>query len=291
MHKVIVEVRINESAGRKANKHVPWTPMEIAREARACVDAGASVIHYHPRGLDGTPTKDYDIHRDIVNSLRGACDALLHPTLSGFSQEPDAEARLQPILRLVDEGLRPDLTPIIIATTNMTHRPGPGRITSDELVFQNTVGMTRRCVKLLEQVSIVPYADIWSIPPLLQITSDARAGAWPKPIYMMLGLMPEKQIIGHPATPEGLRAYLDFMPDDVPVQWSTYRTGGSLLDFIPQIIANRGHISIGLGDWPYPELGEPTNAHVVAEAVRCIRACGAEIATLQEARDMIGVAA
>ena len=53
MRKVIIEVRTNERADRSVNPNVPWTAAEIAADGRACVEAGAAIIHYHGRSADG----------------------------------------------------------------------------------------------------------------------------------------------------------------------------------------------------------------------------------------------
>jgi uncharacterized protein (DUF849 family) len=50
-----------------------------------------------------------------------------------------------------------------------------------------------------------------------------------------------------------------------------------------------GHISIGLGDYAYPELGQPTNAQLVARVAQIAREVGREVATPREAREILGV--
>jgi uncharacterized protein (DUF849 family) len=291
MHKVMIEVRINELAGRKDNKHVPWTAAEIAAAARDCASAGASIVHFHPRTADGAMTRDDNVYRDIVAALRQACDLLIHPTLLPYPSDSDADFRLEPITRLAADGLRPELTPVVLATTNLDSLDEAGRFRNEEMTFINTTGTTRRTVERLRELSVVPYADVWNVPTLRQLVTFARTGVWTRPVYMMFALMSEAHLFGHPGTAAGLRAYTDFLPDDVPLHWSPYFVGGNLLSLIPQIVAGRGHISIGLGDYPYRELGEPSNAEIVAEAVRQIRKCGADIATPAEARAAIGIPA
>jgi hypothetical protein len=43
-------------ANRKQCPHIPYTPVEIAEEAKRAYDAGASVLHIHARRDDGSPT-------------------------------------------------------------------------------------------------------------------------------------------------------------------------------------------------------------------------------------------
>ena len=43
-------------ANRSQCPHLPYTPVEIAEEAKRAYDAGASVVHIHARNDDGSPT-------------------------------------------------------------------------------------------------------------------------------------------------------------------------------------------------------------------------------------------
>jgi uncharacterized protein (DUF849 family) len=56
-------------------------------------------------------------------------------------------------------------------------------------------------------------------------------------------------------------------------------------------IAAGGHVAIGIGDYPYPELGTPSNARLVEEVVKLARLVGREVATPDEARHMLGIRA
>jgi 3-keto-5-aminohexanoate cleavage enzyme len=44
---VIIEAAINGATKKDKNPNVPITPEEIASDALACIDAGASNIHAH----------------------------------------------------------------------------------------------------------------------------------------------------------------------------------------------------------------------------------------------------
>jgi 3-keto-5-aminohexanoate cleavage enzyme len=55
---------------RDHNPAVPFTPAEIAAEARRSFDAGARMIHVHARWDDGTPTQDSGRYRETVAAIR-----------------------------------------------------------------------------------------------------------------------------------------------------------------------------------------------------------------------------
>jgi 3-keto-5-aminohexanoate cleavage enzyme len=95
---------------------------------------------------------------------------------------------------------------------------------------------------------------------------------------------------GHPGTVKGLQAMLDFMPARQNWQWAVMCAGGNLLPLVAAALERGGHISIGLGDYAYPELGQPTNAQLVARVAQIAREVGREVATPREARGILGLA-
>jgi uncharacterized protein (DUF849 family) len=55
-------------------------------------------------------------------------------------------------------------------------------------------------------------------------------------------------------------------------------------------LENCGHVAIGLGDYPYAELGTPTNGEVIHFIAQHARGLDREVATRDETRDMLGMA-
>ena len=43
MHKMMIEAAINELASKEDNPNVPYSPEDIARDAVACIEAGATI--------------------------------------------------------------------------------------------------------------------------------------------------------------------------------------------------------------------------------------------------------
>jgi uncharacterized protein (DUF849 family) len=89
--RIIIEARVNELAPRDENPNVPFLPEEIARDAKACFDAGASILHYHGRGSDGSPDNSPSHYLTTNRLIREACPILLHPTLGYIANDADAE--------------------------------------------------------------------------------------------------------------------------------------------------------------------------------------------------------
>ena len=57
-------------ANRKQCPAIPYTPAEIAEEAKRAYDAGASVVHIHARNDDGSPTFDPKVFKAIKDEIR-----------------------------------------------------------------------------------------------------------------------------------------------------------------------------------------------------------------------------
>ena len=67
---------------------------ELARDAAACVAAGARAIHLHPRDLEGRERLDAQIVDEVVEEVRKACGVPVGVT-TGAWIEPDLERRLE----------------------------------------------------------------------------------------------------------------------------------------------------------------------------------------------------
>ena len=50
---ILIVAALNGSRDRKVAKKLPYTPAEIAKEAKRAVEAGAGVVHVHARRDDG----------------------------------------------------------------------------------------------------------------------------------------------------------------------------------------------------------------------------------------------
>ena len=64
---------------------------------------------------------------------------------------------------------------------------------------------------------------------------------------------------------------------------------GNILPVVTLAIERGGHLSPGIGDYYYPELGYPTNAALVRHIANMSRAMGREVATPDEAREILNM--
>lgn len=293
MDKLIIEARINEYATRKRNANVPWLPHEIARDARECHDAGASIVHFHGRDAEGGPDNRFETCRDTILAIRAQVPVLVHPSLGFTTVTSSFAERFAGIGRLAaDPATRPDIAPIDMGSVNVDLCDG--RSATPRLpgsVYVNPTEMLAEMAKALRGVGIKPSAVAWNVSFVRLIDAFARMGLLEPPLFVSLVLTEKIMLAGHPGTPAGLEAYRMFLPANVATVWAVTCIGGRLDGLLDAILLGGGHLQVGLGDYPYAEDGAPTNAAVVERIVRRARALGREPASPAEARNLLGMAA
>lgn len=291
MKKLIIECRVNEYAPRSRNPNVPWSTAEIAGDAAAVREAGASVVHFHARKPDGSPEHAYESYRDTVRAIRQASDILIHPTLGYVTLNAPAAERLSHMRRMVEEGSAPDIAPMDMGSTNVSVLDEAGRYIPEleERVYQNSTATLHYFADHIRQYRLKPYLQVWNISFMRELNQFFKLGWLDAPVFAEFVCTDNHCIGGHPGTARGLQAFIDFLPEGVPVEWTVCNYGGNLLPLVAQAISQGGHVSIGLGDYHYNELGTPTNADLVARVADIARSLGREVATPSEARQILGI--
>jgi uncharacterized protein (DUF849 family) len=288
--RAIVEVRLNEYTLRDRNPHVPWSPAELAADAAACREAGAALVHFHARDPEtGAPSHDASVYADAIRRIRAACDALVVPTLGASTiRDPLERCAHIPILA-ADPLTRPDLAPLDLGSINVdAYVPGRGFLVED-LVYFNPVRGIREQIRAISSAGVRMETALWTVGSARLLGALLELGDLPEPTFAEL-VVSDLLLSTHPATPRGLAALVDALPPGRRIPWVALAPGSNVLPLFGTALQLGGGIAVGLGDWAYPELGKPTNAEVVHEAVRMLRACGAEPASPDEARELLGLA-
>ena len=289
MKKLIIEVRMNEGARKADNSHVAYTPPEIVADALACAEAGAAIVHFHARNPDGTESNSTDDYREILAGIRARSNVMAHPTLGRFRGGAGPEERLSHIQALSENSnLRPDIAPLDMGSNNLDFwDPQEAAFKGDGYIYANTTADLKVMAGRLKTYGVKPELAIWTIANARLMGAFIDAGLLAEPAFAVLFLSGEGFLGGHPATSAGLRAFVDNLPAR-RIEWSVLAHQADLLRLAPEVIALCGHISIGLGDYAYPGLGLPSNADLVRRVAEIAKTMGREIATPDEARQMLG---
>jgi uncharacterized protein (DUF849 family) len=90
----MLQAALNGARSRDENQGVPRTPQEIAADARACVDAGADVVHVHAFDERGAETLESDSCAAVLRAIRAVCPGVPVSLTTSASIEPDPARRL-----------------------------------------------------------------------------------------------------------------------------------------------------------------------------------------------------
>jgi uncharacterized protein (DUF849 family) len=240
--------------------------------------------------VSGAASTAVEVYADTARRVKAATDLVVMPTL-GAGTLPTAEERTAHISAMAaDPATRPDLAPVDCNTINIDpYDPTERRFGTEDLVYLNPVRTLRRLVELVTAAGVKPMLALWTVGAARTLGAFCELGLVTEPVYAQATLS-DNLLSSHPATTAGLRAVLDFLPAERAVEWSVLTFGSNALSLLGHAVEAGGHIALGLGDHPYPELGPAaTNADVVAAAVAMVRALGAEPATPAQARELLGL--
>jgi uncharacterized protein (DUF849 family) len=290
VRKLIIEARVNEYMQREqGNANVPYTPEEIARDAAACRDAGASILHFHARQPDGAPDHSVESYARTVGLIRESSDILVHPTLGYVTLETSAEARLDHILAMAkDDARAPHFAPMDMGSVNVDrYNAQARRFETTDLIYKNSTQTLMYFAEHIRAAKLKPYLVSWTVGFTRYADAFLAMGLIDEPAFICFCLTDNTFLGGHPGTLKGLQAHLDFLPVDRRVEWTVVNFGGNLFSLAATVIAQGGHISIGLGDYTYHELGQPTNADLIRRVAEIARELGREVATPDEAKAIL----
>lgn len=291
MDRLIIEVRLNEYRSRNRNPHVPYLASEIAEDAAACQEAGASIVHFHARKADGAPDHSTAGQGDAIRAIRERCDLLVHPTLGNAAASGGAAERIAPVLELAaDPATRPDFVPLDMGSVNLDwYDARKQRFASEGRIYANGTDTLSHFARAAVDAGLKPHAVVWNVSFMRQALAFMDMGLIAEPGFVGFCLTDGGILAGHPATRAGLDAHTAFLPQGRNIQWSVCAVNASILPLTGHIISSGGHVSLGLGDFPYTELGQPTNADLVSRIADQARALGREVATPAQARAQLGL--
>ncbi len=289
--KVIIEVRINEYTMRDVNPNVPYSPAEIATQALECWREGASIIHYHARDPQtGAPASDPQLYVDTVRRIKDKSDLITMPTLGAWWM-PSPEDRIAHIVEMAKDPMtKPELGPIDMATSNVDlFDPEAKQFETNETVYVNTTKTWQFFAETMKSAGVKPIQALWHIGSVRATQAFVEMGLFAEPLYCEIVLTEGGMLAGHPGTVQGMQALLDFFPQNANWQWSVMSYRANLFPIAAAAMERGGHISIGLGDYPYRELEYPTNAGLVTRICQLARDMGRDVATPAEARNLLGI--
>lgn len=292
---VIVEAAINGTTTKARNPHVPITPAEIATDALACIEAGASIVHNHidRAGLTGAESAAR-YHEGWAPVFAARPDALLYPTVNGARGVESMYSHLEPLKASCN--LRVGLCDPGSVNFGVLDDDGVPR---GAYVYANSFDAVAYQMELNRRLGLGPQLAIFEPGFLRGALAWWHAGAMPPgamvKLYFggrsgyLIGSGGSGVPFGLPPTRAALDAYLELL-DGCPLPWSAAILGGDITadtEFVRAVLDAGGHLHIGLED--HAGARTPTNVDLVREAVALVEAAGRRVASPAETADRLGL--
>lgn len=276
MRKLIITVaQTGGFHGKEANPNLPEQPNEIAESAYDCYNEGAAIVHIHARDKNGKISSDPDIYREIHELIKAKCNIILADTTGG-----GPGLTLDERLRSIEAG--PEMALLNMGTMMRVSGPYAG------VPFMAPRLEIERYAKEMLDRNIKPEMEVYSHSMYRDVNNLIQKGLVKKPYYinLVLGMINQGTV---EATPEYLWSLREFLPADTIFNVTAVGSAQLTLTTLGMLLG--GMVRVGMEDNIYYRKGElaKSNAQLVARTVRIALELGLEIATPNEAREILGL--
>ncbi len=297
--KVIVSCAITGSIHVPSlSPYLPITPQEIAENAIGAARAGAAIVHLHARDpADVRPTPDPDVFGQFLPAIRHGCDAVINITTGGghgmtLEERSAAARRFKPELCSMNMGsMNFGLFPMLDRVAEFKHEWEPGYLErSRDFIFRNTYQDIERLVTELGADGAKFEFECYDVGHLYNLAHFLDRKLVQPPLFVQTifgilgGIGPEAENLMH------MKATADRLFGD-DYYWSVLGAGRHQTSLVTIGATLGASVRVGLEDSIYLAKGElaQSNADQVAKICRILRELSLEVASPDEARQMLGL--
>jgi len=255
---------------KKDNPNVPITPQEIADDVYECYKAGASIAHLHMRDDEEKGTMDKERFEETVKLIKERCDIVINLTSSG-ELGADDERRQAHI-----KSLKPELASYDCGSMNWMHAG----------VFLNTPPFLEELGMTLQEYGVKPEVEVFDAGMIYNALYYVKRGILKEPVHYQFVLGAAGGIA---ATVENLVFLKGLIPENST--WSAFGIGQGHVPILLATLALGGHVRVGFEDnvmFARGQLAE-SNKQLVVRAANLIRESGKEVATPDDAREILNL--
>lgn len=269
---IISAATTGSKTSRSQTPYVPITEHEIAEQAVDCWRAGAAIVHIHVRDEQGRVACDAWRYQQVTDLIRAAgSDVIVNWSTGGGAGIVSDEDRTAPVRNA------PEVASFDCGSTNF----GDG-------VFINSPAFLDNLAREMNEHLVTPEIEIFDSGMVANAQQLIDDGLLQPPFWFqfVLGLRG-----GAPATARELTHLVDSLP--LEARWSVCAIGRHQLPMNMMAIAMGGHARTGLEDniyYSHRQLAT-SNAQLVERLARLAGEMGRPVASPNEAREVIGIAA
>jgi 3-keto-5-aminohexanoate cleavage enzyme len=267
---VITAAMVGAETTREQTPHLPISAEEIGEDAAKCREAGAAMVHIHVRNPDGSPSQDAELFRKAIRAIRARCDILIQVSTGGAVGMGVDERCGGLTLTGAD---RPDMATLTTGTVNFGND-----------VFSNPRPLIRDIATRIKGLGIKPEIECFDAGMIDEARALEKEGFIGLPAHFDF-------VLGVGGALGATIEALDFMRSYVPKgsTWTCAAMGRHQLTFVEHSAERGGNARVGLEDNIYVSKGvlAKGNWDLVAEAAKRAKAKGRQLATPQQARELL----
>ncbi|TME51530.1 MAG: 3-keto-5-aminohexanoate cleavage protein [Chloroflexi bacterium] len=264
-------------ATREQCPAIPYTPKEIADEAKRATDAGAAIVHIHARTPEGGPDWTVDTFAEILAEVRSRTSVIIN--FSTGAVGVPAEERVAHIREL-----RPDIGALNMGSMNYAIYSEKKKTFYHDHVFANPFKDIRLFLEAMNSAGVRPELECFDTGHIANTAPLIDLGVLRAPYQfsLIMGVLG-----GIPGSTRHLVNQVDTLPPGS--HWQVIGIGLNQWPLVAAAIAMGGNVRVGLEDNFYVEAGSmaKSNADLVEKAVRLARDEGREVASVEQARQIL----
>lgn len=279
--------------------HLPITPEEIAAEAIAAAEAGASIVHLHVRDPEtGEPTSDLALFREVAEQVHAECDAVIQPTTGGgpgmsVEERIAVVPELEPEMASCNMGsMNFGLYPILEGYDEFEYEWERAFLegTRDH-IFPNTFADLERVLETFETHETMPELECYDVGHLYNAKHCLDRGLLTPPLHLQFvmgihgGIGADAENLNHM-----IRTADKLFGDQY--SYSVIGAGRQQFPLGTQAVSMGGNARVGLEDNLYRKRGElaESNAALVEKMVDLAwEVAGREPARPEQVREFFGL--
>jgi uncharacterized protein (DUF849 family) len=276
--------------------HLPITPEEIADAAIGAAEAGAAVVHLHARRpSDGLPDQDPKAFAPFLRVIKQRSNCIINITTGG-APTMSIEERLRPAHHFAPEvaslnmgSMNFGLYPMLARFKDFKHAwERPYLEGSRDRIFKNTFADIEHILTSCAENGTRFEVECYDIGHLYTLAHFAERGVIKPPFFVqsVFGIL--GGIGPHPEDVAHMKRTADRLFGN-EYHWSVLGAGRNQLPIAAMAAAMGGNVRVGLEDSLWIGAGKlaESNAQQVTKARQIIEGLGLDIASSDEARDIL----
>ena len=294
--KVIITCAVTGSIHTPSmSKALPVTPQQIADAAVDAAEAGAAIVHLHARNpRNGQPDQSPEAFAPFLKVIKQRSNCVINLTTGG-APTMTVDERVRPAAVYKPEVASLNMGSMNFAFFGMLNRFKKfehdwelKHLQNKDIVFRNTFADIEYVLKTLSETGTRFEFECYDTAHLYNLNYFLEQGMVKPPLFVQTVFGLQGGTGAHPEDVLHMKRTADRLFGDKMV-WSVLGAGRNQLPIAAMAAAMGGNVRVGLEDslWAAPGRMATSNAEQVTLARKIIEGLGLEVATSDEAREIL----